>query len=162
MTGPAMTNPSRSLLALMSVKIHVMLLPLMVQVSISSIKHDPTTKINADRGYLNLNEHSQILRIVDQPASIGSSRSEGVFARYLSSLAMPRIAGLHAGEAKTDARDAAIITEAACPCLIHYAADKQIAGYADLAPAIRYVAELFIPHRRPGLPDNLIRLLCQN
>lgn len=34
---------------------------------------------------------------------------------------MRRIADLHAGEAKTDARDAAIIAEAAVPCLTRYA-----------------------------------------
>lgn len=41
------------------------------------------------------------------------ARSEGVLVGYLPGLAMRRIADLHAGEAKTDARDAAIITEAA-------------------------------------------------
>ncbi|AHA68042.1 Transposase [Shigella dysenteriae 1617] len=40
-------------------------------------------------------------------------RSEGVLVGHLPGLAMRRIADLHAGEAKTDARDAAIIAEAA-------------------------------------------------
>jgi hypothetical protein len=58
------------------------------------------------------------LFVVDQPASIGAlplaiARDEGVEVGYLPGLAMRRIADLHAGEAKTDARDAAIIAEAA-------------------------------------------------
>ena len=40
-------------------------------------------------------------------------RPEGVLVGYLPGLAMRRIADLHAGETKTDARDAAIIAEAA-------------------------------------------------
>ncbi|MGF6508988.1 hypothetical protein OKW26_004815 [Paraburkholderia sp. 32] len=52
------------------------------------------------------------------PATIGAlpvavARDEGVLVAYLPGLAMRRIADLHAGEAKTDARDAAIIAEAA-------------------------------------------------
>ncbi len=42
-----------------------------------------------------------------------TARDEGVLVAYLPGLAMRRIADLHAGEAKTDARDAAIIAEAA-------------------------------------------------
>ncbi|WP_146705050.1 IS110 family transposase, partial [Shigella flexneri] len=54
--------------------------------------------------------------VVDQPATIGAlpvavARSEGVLVGYLPGLAMRRIAALHAGEAKTDARDAAIIDD---------------------------------------------------
>ena len=56
--------------------------------------------------------------VVDQPASIGVlplavARDEGVEVGYLPGLAMRRIAELHPGEAKTDARDAAVIAEAA-------------------------------------------------
>ena len=63
-----------------------------------------------------LKQHGQILLVVDQPATIGAlpvavARSEGVLVGYLPGLAMRRIADLHAGEAKTDARDAAIIDE---------------------------------------------------
>ncbi|MGT0360080.1 IS110 family transposase, partial [Shigella flexneri] len=59
-----------------------------------------------------LKQHGQILLVVDQPAIIGAlpvpvARSEGVLVGYLPGLAMRRIADLHAGEAKTDARDAA-------------------------------------------------------
>ncbi|MGF7137578.1 transposase [Paraburkholderia sp. EB58] len=65
-----------------------------------------------------LKVHGQLLFVVDQPATIGAlplavARDEGVLVAYLPGLAMRRIADLHAGEAKTDARDAAIIAEAA-------------------------------------------------
>jgi hypothetical protein len=65
-----------------------------------------------------LKTHGQLLFGVDQPATIGAlpvavARDEGVLVAYLPGLAMRRIADLHAGEAKTDARDAAIIAEAA-------------------------------------------------
>jgi transposase len=62
--------------------------------------------------------HGRILVIVDQPATIGAlplavAQDMGVMVGYLPGLAMRRIADLHPGEAKTDARDAAIIAEAA-------------------------------------------------
>jgi transposase len=65
-----------------------------------------------------LKQHGQILLVVDQPATVGAlpvavARAEGVLVAYLPGLAMRRIADLHAGEAKTDARDAYIIAEAA-------------------------------------------------
>ncbi|OXI14576.1 IS110 family transposase [Burkholderia sp. AU15512] len=65
-----------------------------------------------------LKTQGQLLFVVDQPSTIGAlpvavARAEGVLVAYLPGLAMRRIADLHAGEAKTDARDAAIIAEAA-------------------------------------------------
>ncbi len=62
--------------------------------------------------------HGRLLLVVDQPATIGAlpvavAQSEGIMVGYLPGLAMRRIADLHPGEAKTDARDAAIIAEAA-------------------------------------------------
>ena len=65
-----------------------------------------------------LRTHGGLLLVVDQPATIGAlpvtvARAEGVEVAYLPGLAMRRIADLHEGEAKTDARDAAIIAEAA-------------------------------------------------
>ncbi|RQS55433.1 IS110 family transposase [Burkholderia sp. Bp8963] len=65
-----------------------------------------------------LKTHGRLLFVVDQPSTIGAlpvavARDEGVLVAYLPGLAMRRIADLHAGEAKTDARDAAIIAEAA-------------------------------------------------
>lgn len=65
-----------------------------------------------------LKAHGRLLLVVDQPATIGAlpvtvARAEGIEVAYLPGLAMRRIADLHEGEAKTDARDAAIIAEAA-------------------------------------------------
>ncbi|MHB8348163.1 MAG: IS110 family RNA-guided transposase [Acidiferrobacterales bacterium] len=65
-----------------------------------------------------LKAHGEILLVVDQPATIGAlpvtvARAEGIQVAYLPGLALRRIADLHTGEAKTDARDAAIIAEAA-------------------------------------------------
>ncbi|WP_241984400.1 IS110 family transposase [Cryobacterium sp. Hb1] len=59
-----------------------------------------------------------VLLVVDQPETVGAlpvavAYAEGILVGYLPGLAMRRIADLHAGEAKTDARDAAIIAEAA-------------------------------------------------
>ncbi|MBB5420384.1 hypothetical protein OKW33_006587 [Paraburkholderia atlantica] len=69
-------------------------------------------------GPLEFKTHGRLLFVVDQPATIGAlplavARDEGVLLADLPGLAMRRIADLHAGEAKTDARDAAIIAEAA-------------------------------------------------
>ncbi|WP_407343408.1 IS110 family transposase [Pengzhenrongella phosphoraccumulans] len=65
-----------------------------------------------------LGEHGQVLVVVDQPATIGAlpvavALDAGVIVGYLPGLSMRRIADLHPGQAKTDARDAAIIAEAA-------------------------------------------------
>lgn len=62
--------------------------------------------------------YGRVLLVVDQPATIGAlplavARDMGVQVGYLPGLAMRRIADLHPGEAKTDARDAAIIAQAA-------------------------------------------------
>lgn len=65
-----------------------------------------------------LESHGRILMVVDQPATIGAlpvavAQAAGVIVGYLPGLSMRRIADLHPGEAKTDARDAFIIAEAA-------------------------------------------------
>lgn len=65
-----------------------------------------------------LTARGTVLFVVDQPATIGAlpvavAQAAGVTVGYLPGLAMRRIADLHPGEAKTDARDAAIIAEAA-------------------------------------------------
>lgn len=62
--------------------------------------------------------YGPVLLVVDQPATVGAlpvavARSGGATVGYLPGLAMRRIADLHPGEAKTDARDAAIIAETA-------------------------------------------------
>ncbi|RBM05985.1 IS110 family transposase [Streptomyces sp. PT12] len=59
-----------------------------------------------------------VLVIVDQPASIGAlpltvARDAGCHVAYLPGLAMRRIADLYPGEAKTDAKDARVIADAA-------------------------------------------------
>jgi transposase len=65
-----------------------------------------------------LGRHGRVLVVVDQPATIGAlpvtvARACGVEVAYLPGLAMRRIADLHPGKAKTDARDAFVIADAA-------------------------------------------------
>lgn len=65
-----------------------------------------------------LQAHGRVLMIVDQPNTIGAlpiavACSMGIEVAYLPGLAMRRIADLHPGNAKTDARDAFIIADAA-------------------------------------------------
>lgn len=60
----------------------------------------------------------RLLVVVDQPNTIGAlpvtvARSMGIQVAYLPGLAMRRIADLHPGHAKTDARDAWVIADAA-------------------------------------------------
>jgi transposase len=68
--------------------------------------------------FTTLTEHGRVLVVVDQPASIAAlaievARAEGVDVAYLPGLAMRRLADLHPGAAKTDARDAFVIADAA-------------------------------------------------
>lgn len=87
--------------------------------------------------------HGAALLVVDQPATIGAlpvavARAvEGVEVAYLPGLTMRRMADLHAGSAKTDARDAYIIAETArtMPSALRQiaASDEQIAELAVLA-----------------------------
>ncbi|MFD3680231.1 IS110 family transposase [Streptomyces sp. NPDC058613] len=83
-------------------------------------------------------KHGTVLVVVDQPASIGAlplavARDTGCQVAYLPGLTMRRIADLYAGEAKTDARDAAIMADAA-RTMPH--------TLRDLAPSDETVAEL--------------------
>jgi hypothetical protein len=60
----------------------------------------------------------EVLVVVDQPASVGAlpvavARACGQQVAYLPGLAKRRIADLHPGSAKTDARDAYVIADAA-------------------------------------------------
>jgi transposase len=82
-----------------------------------------------------------VLLVVDQPATIGAlpvavAQAEGALVGYLPGLAMRRIADLHPGEAKTDARDAFIIAETArtMPHTLRsiQASDEQIAELSML------------------------------
>ncbi|MCT2584640.1 IS110 family transposase [Actinophytocola gossypii] len=82
--------------------------------------------------------HGTVLVVVDQPASIGAlpiavARDTGCRVAYLPGLTMRRIADLYPGEAKTDARDAFIIADAA-RTMPH--------TLRDLAPDDETVAEL--------------------
>lgn len=68
--------------------------------------------------YKRLGEHGRVLVVVDQPATIGAlavavAQDMGIAVGYLPGLSMRRIADLTPGNAKTDARDAAVIAEAA-------------------------------------------------
>ena len=68
--------------------------------------------------FAKLAKHGRVLVVVDQPASIGAlpvtvARDAGCLVAYLPGLTMRRIADLYPGEAKTDARDAFIIADAA-------------------------------------------------
>jgi len=68
--------------------------------------------------FAKLAAHGRVLVIVDQPNTIGAlpiavARSMGIEVAYLPGLAMRRIADLHPGSAKTDARDAYVIADAA-------------------------------------------------
>ena len=65
-----------------------------------------------------LAQHGPVLVVVDQPATIGAlpvavARACGHDVGYLPGLAMRRIADLYPGTAKTDARDAYVIADAA-------------------------------------------------
>ena len=64
------------------------------------------------------NWQSRRSSVVDQPASIGAlplavARDMGCPVAYLPGLTMRRISDLYPGEAKTDAKDAFIIADAA-------------------------------------------------
>ena len=68
--------------------------------------------------YKHLAEHGRVLVVVDQPATIGAlavavAQDMGVTVGYLPGLSMRRIADLSPGNAKTDARDAAVTAQAA-------------------------------------------------
>ena len=70
------------------------------------------------RVFTELTEQGTVLVVVDQPSSIGAlpiavARAMGIEVAYLPGLAMRRIADLHPGNAKTDARDAYVIADAA-------------------------------------------------
>ena len=68
--------------------------------------------------YKKLADHSNLLVVVDQPATIGAlavavAQDMGITVGYLPGLSMRRIADLTPGSAKTDAKDAAVIAQAA-------------------------------------------------
>lgn len=78
----------------------------------------PNTEARLRALFGKLARHGTVLVVVDQPASIGAlpvavARACGHQVAYLPGLAMRRIADLHPGTAKTDARDAYVIADAA-------------------------------------------------
>jgi len=78
----------------------------------------PNTEPKLKALFDKLAEHGTLLVVVDQPATIGAlpvavARAAGHQVAYLPGLAMRRIADLYPGRAKTDARDAFIIADAA-------------------------------------------------
>src|SRR5690625_1025951 len=65
-----------------------------------------------------LQDHGQVLVVVDQPNTIGAlpiavARDCGATVAYLPGLAMRKAADLYPGRSKTDARDAFIIADTA-------------------------------------------------
>ena len=78
----------------------------------------PNTEAGLRKLFDKLARHGRILLVVDQPASIGAlpvavARARGHQVAYLPGLVMRRLADLHPGTAKTDARDAYVIADAA-------------------------------------------------
>jgi transposase len=78
----------------------------------------PNTEAKLRSLFDKLGRYGRILVVVDQPASIGAlavavARACGHQVAYLPGLAMRRLADLHPGSAKTDARDAYVIADAA-------------------------------------------------
>ena len=91
--------------------------------------------------FTDLSKVGEVVVVVDQSASIGALPAAVAVAvdmvlatAYLPELAMRRIADLHPGTAKTDARDAFVIADAA-PTLPHTLRSVDIAGpaMADLS-----------------------------
>lgn len=78
----------------------------------------PQDEVRLRRLFTELSSHGAVLMVVDQPNTIGAlpiavARAMGIDVAYLPGLAMRRIADLHPGSAKTDARDAYVIADAA-------------------------------------------------
>jgi hypothetical protein len=81
-------------------------------------KRLPNTEPKLRAVFDKLLKNGTVLVVVDQPASIGAlplavARDAGCEVAYLPGLTMRRIVDLYPGEAKTDARDAFIIADAA-------------------------------------------------
>lgn len=78
----------------------------------------PNDEVRLRDLYKRLGERGRVLVVVDQPATIGAlavavAQDMSLAVGYLPGLSMRRIADLTPGNAKTDARDAAVIAEAA-------------------------------------------------
>ncbi|GJF32573.1 hypothetical protein KNE206_52730 [Kitasatospora sp. NE20-6] len=103
-------------------------------------------------------KHGTMLVVVDQPATVGAlplavARDTGCRIAYLPGLTMRRIADLYPGEARTDARDAHVIADAA-RTMPH--------TLRDLVPADETVAELeMIAGESTRIKNRLRGLLTQ-
>ena len=113
-----------------------------------STGHCPTTNRHCGPCSDSWPTHGLPVVVVDQPASIGAlpvavAQAMGLDTAYLPGLAMRRIADLHPGTAKTDARDAYVIADAA-RTLPHTLRSVDIAGpaLADLAVLMGYDDDL--------------------
>ncbi len=78
----------------------------------------PQDQAKLEELFTRLEGHGRVLVIVDQPNTIGAlpiavARSMGIQVAYLPGLAMRRAADLYPGNAKTDAKDAFVIADAA-------------------------------------------------
>lgn len=78
----------------------------------------PQDQARLEQLFAELSSRGRLLVVVDQPNTIGAlpvavARELGIEVAYLPGLAMRRIADLHPGHAKTDARDAYLIADAA-------------------------------------------------
>ncbi|MGQ1798893.1 IS110 family transposase [Kocuria oceani] len=101
--------------------------------------------------------HGPMLMVVDQPATIRAlpvavaQAMEAVVVAYLPGLAVRRIADMHPGTAKTDARDVLIIAEAVGK---DFADAGHLASYAGIDPVTRRsgggASMVFV--KRPGPP----------
>ncbi|WP_030893414.1 IS110 family transposase, partial [Streptomyces varsoviensis] len=111
-----------------------------------------------------------VLVIVDQPASIGAlpltvARDSGCKVAYLPGLAMRRIADLYPGEAKTDAKDAAVIADAArtmphtLPRLDHQAVTWLLERHGSPAALRKAGRRRLLELIRPKAPRMAARLI---
>ncbi|MBD0844804.1 IS110 family transposase, partial [Streptomyces sp. TRM68416] len=98
--------------------------------------------------FARLQRKGKVLVVVDQPASIGTlavtvARACGCEVAYLPGLSMRRLADLHPGTGKTDARDAYVIADAArtMPHLLH-SIDPAESVRAELTMVLGYDDDL--------------------
>ncbi|MFD5025089.1 IS110 family transposase [Streptomyces sp. NPDC058373] len=98
--------------------------------------------------FARLQRKGKVLVVVDQPASIGTlavtvARTCGCDVAYLPGLSMRRLADVHPGTGKTDARDAYVIADAArtMPHLLH-SIDPDESVRAELTMVLGYDDDL--------------------
>lgn len=108
----------------------------------------PQDEVRLAKLFSELSEQGPVLVIVDQPNTIGAlpiavARDCGVEVAYLPGLVMRRVADLHPGSAKTDARDAYVIADAArtMPHLLRRV-DLGSSALADLGVLVGYDDDL--------------------